>query len=139
MTTHVNPDPHAEGFQWQPTNKVTAIIDRLDDVFSAIRSLQHAGFSEKDLSVYLGKDGLAKLDVHGKGHGVLGRIIRAVESVTADQHPDKDAEAALKEGRAYITVSTDGSDEQKATAERVLKAHGAHGVRYFGRLIVERL
>jgi hypothetical protein len=37
MTTHVNPDPHADGFQWQPTNKVTAIIDRLDDVLSAIR------------------------------------------------------------------------------------------------------
>lgn len=139
MTTHVNPDPHAEGFQWQPTNKVTAIIDRLDDVFSAIRSLQHSGFSEQDLSVFVGREGLAKLDVHGKGHGVFGRVIRAMESVTADQHPDKEAEAALKEGHAYITVSTDGSDEQKATGERVLKAHAAHGVRYFGRLIVERL
>ena len=28
MTTNVNPDPHPEGFQWQPTNKVTAIIDQ---------------------------------------------------------------------------------------------------------------
>ena len=108
-------------------------------MFSAIRGLQQAGFSEKDLSVFIGKDGLAKLDVHGKGHGVFGRIIRAVESVTADQHPDKDAEAALNGGHAYITVSTDGSDEQKATAERVLKVHAAYGVRYFGRLIVERL
>ncbi len=81
MTTHVNPD--ADGFQWQPTNTVTAIIDRLDDVFSAIRSLQHTGFSEKDLSVFVGREGLAKLDVHGKGHGVLGRVIRAVELVTA--------------------------------------------------------
>jgi|SRR5882672_4743830 len=139
MTTHVNPDPHADGFEWQPTNRVTAIIDRLEDVVSAIRSLQHAGFSDKGISVFVGREGLAKLDVDGKGHGVLGRVIRAVESVTADQHPDKDAETALKEGRAYITVSTDGSDEQKATAEHVLKAHGARCVRYFGRLIVEKL
>jgi hypothetical protein len=66
MTTHVNPDPHAEGFQWQPTNKVTAIIDRLDDVFSAIRSLQHAGFSEKDVSVFIGKDAWRNWTFMGK-------------------------------------------------------------------------
>jgi hypothetical protein len=139
MTTHVNPDPHADGFQWQPTNKVTAIVDRLDDVFAAIHSLERSGFSDKDLSVFIGSDGLAKLDAHGKHHGLVGRVIRAVESVAADQQPDHEAEAALKEGRAYITVSTDGSDQQKATAERVLKAHAGRCIRYFGRWAVERL
>ena len=139
MTTNVNPDPHADGFEWQPTNKVTAIVDRLDDVFAAIHSLERSGFSDKDLSVFIGSDGLAKLDVHGKHHGLVGRVIRAVESVAADQQPDHDAEAALKEGRAYITVSTDGSDQQKATAERVLKAHAARCIRYFGRWAVEKL
>ncbi|SRR6266550_1421299 len=139
MTTHVNPDPHAEGFEWQPTNKVTAIIDRLDDVFSAIRSLEQAGFPEKDLSVFVGSEGLAKLDVHGEHHGLVGRVVRAVQSVAADQQPDHDAEAALNEGHAYITVSTDGSEKQKMAAERVLKAHAARCVRYFGRWAVEKL
>jgi hypothetical protein len=139
MTTNVNPDPHAEGFQAQPTNNVTAIIDRLDDVSSAIRSLQQAGFSDTDVAVFVGREGLAKLDVDGERHGLVGRVIRAVESVAADHPPNKDAEVALKEGHAYITVSTDGSDLKKEAAERALKAHNAHCIRYVGRLAVERL
>ena len=139
MTTNVNPDPHAEGFQWQPTNKVTAIIDRVDEVAAAIRALQQAGFSDQDVEVFVGSEGLSKLDVRGESHGLVGRVIRAVESVAADQHPDKEAETALKQGHAYITVATDGDDAQKATAERILKAHKAHCVRYFGKLAVERL
>jgi len=58
MTTHINPDPHAEGFQWQPTNHVTAIIDDQDDVFSVIRRLKESGFSDEDISVFIRSDGL---------------------------------------------------------------------------------
>jgi len=139
MRANINPDPHAEGFQWQPTNHVTAIIDDQDEVFSVIRRLKESGFSDEDISVFIGSEGLAKLDVHGEHHGMLGRVIRAVESVTADQHPDQEAEGALKAGLVYVTVLTDGSVEQKTMAVRSLKAHNAHNLRYFGRLTVERL
>ncbi len=139
MRANINPDPHAEGFQWQPTNHVTAIIDDQDDVLSVILSLKESGFVNEDISVFIGREGLAKLDVHGEHHGMFGRIVRALESVTADQQPDQEAEKALKAGLAYITVLTDGSVKQRATAQRVLRAHNAHHLRYFGRLAVERL
>ena len=139
MPTHVNPDPHAEGFQLQPTNRVTAIIDHLEDVLAAIRDFTQAGFSDNDLSVFVGKDGLEKLDLHGKNHGILGRIVRAADSLTSNQEANQDAEAALKSGSAFITVLTDGGEEQKATAERILKVHHATNVRYYGQWTVEPL
>jgi hypothetical protein len=139
MPTHVNPDPHAEGFQLQPTNHVTAIIDNLDDVLSAIQDFKQAGFSDNDLSVFIGRDGLAKLDLHGKKHGILGRIVRAADSLTSNQEANQEAEAALKAGNAYVTVLTDGGEDQKTTAERILKAHHAKNVRYYGQWTVEPL
>jgi hypothetical protein len=139
MPTHVNPDPHAQGFQLQPTHHVTAIIDNLDDVLSTMQELTQAGFSDNDLSVFIGKDGVAKLDLHGENHGILGRIVRAADSLTSNQEANQEAEAALKAGSAYVTVLTDGGDRQKRTAERILKAHHADNVRYYGQWTVEPL
>lgn len=79
------------------------------------------------------------MDLHGEEHGVLARVIRALESLTAEDQANQDAEAALKEGRIFIAVLTDGSDEQKATVESILKGHNAHNVRFFGRWTVKRL
>lgn len=139
MPTHVNPDPHAEGFQLQPTNQITAIIDNLDDVLSTMQCLTEAGFSDTDLSVFVGRDGLAKLDLHGERHGILGRIVRAADSLTSNEEANQEAENALKAGRAYVTVLTDGGEEQKTTADSILKAHNASNVRYYGRWTVEPL
>ena len=139
MPTHVNPDPHADGFQLQPTNRITAIIDDLNDILSALRDLTQAGFSDNDLSVFMGRDGLAKLDLRGENHGLLGRIARAADSLTSNQEANENAENALKAGSAYITVLTDGSEEQKRTGERILKAHHATNVRYYGHLTMEPL
>jgi hypothetical protein len=139
MPANVNPDPHAERFTPQPIYNVTAVFDELNDVLSAVRSLKQSGFPDARTSVFMGKEGLAKLDLHGEDHGALARVIRALESLTAEQLANQEVEAALQEGRIFITVQTDGSDDQKETAERVLKAHKAHTVRFFGRWTVERL
>ena len=139
MTTNLNPDPHADGFTPQPIYNVTAVFDELHDVISAVRSLKQSAFPDEQTSVFMGKEGLAKLDLHGEDHGVLARVIRALESLTAEDQANRNAEVALNEGRIFITVQTDGSDEQKETVERVLKAHKAHTLRFFGHWTVERL
>src|SRR5258705_11473981 len=126
MPTHVNPDPHAEGFQLQPTNHVTAIIDNLGDVLSAIGDLTQACFSVNDLSVFIGRDGLAKLDLRGANHGILGRSVRAADSLTSNQEANQAAEAALNGGSAYIRVFTDGEEDQKRPCESRLKAYHAN-------------
>ena len=139
MKTIVNPDPHAKGFKPQPTFNVTAVLEHMSDVFSAVWSLARSGFSEEQISVFVGRDGLAKLDLHGEEHGMLARVVRALETLTAEDQANRDAETALKEGRIYLAVSTDGTDQQKAKAERILRAHNAQKIRFFGRWMVERL
>ena len=139
MKTIINPDPHAEGFKPQPIYNVTAVLEHISNVFSVVQSLEKSGFSEDQISVFIGQDGLAKLDLHGKEHGVLARVVRALESLTAEAEANRHAEATLREGRIFVAVSTDGSDQQKAIVERILKAHHARQLHYFGRWTVERL
>lgn len=139
MKTIINPDPHAEGFTPQPIYNVTAVLEHISDVFSVVQSLENSKFSEDQISVFIGQDGLAKLDLHGEEHGMLARVVRAWESLTAEAEANREAEAALKEGRIFIAVSTDGSDQQKAQVEQILKAHNAHKLHFFGHWTVERL
>jgi hypothetical protein len=139
MTIKVNPDPHAEGFTPQPILSVTARLDDLGDVIAAIRALKAAGFSDDDTSVFMGEEGLSKLDLHGENHGMLARAVRALESLTAEERVNLDCEAALKEGCIFVCVSTDGSDKQKATVNQILKDHNARNLSFFGRWTVEHL
>jgi hypothetical protein len=62
-----------------------------------------------------------------------------MDSLTAEAEANRDAEAALKEGGIFVSISTDGSDQQKAKVERILKAHNADELRFFGCWTVERL
>jgi hypothetical protein len=139
MTMKVNPDPHADGFTPQPIRSVTARVDDLGDLIAAIRALKAAGFSEDDTSVFIGEEGLSKLDLHGEHHGMLARAIRTLESLTAEEQANLECETALKEGCLFVCVSTDGSDKQKADVNQILKGHNARNLRFFGRWTVEHL
>jgi len=114
-------------------------VDDLGDLIAAIRALEAAGFSEDDTSVFIGEEGLSKLDLHGDNHGMLARAIRALESLTAEERSNLDCETALKEGCLFVCVSTDGSDKQKATVDQILKDHNARNLKFFGRWTVEHL
>jgi hypothetical protein len=106
MRLKVNPHPHAKEFTPQPIRSVTARVDDLGDVIAAIRALKVAGFSEDETSVFMGEEGLGKLDLHGEHHGKLARAVRALESLTAEERANLECETALKEGCLFVCVST---------------------------------
>jgi hypothetical protein len=140
MDAKINPDPHVEGFSPHPKGRVTAVINQVADLASAVRSLNQVGFSDEHISVFAGKEGLARLDLHGEAHGFLARLIRAAESLTTeDRTNSQDIEEGLRSGKFFITVLTDGSEEQKTVVEHLLKAHHAHHLRFFGAWTVEHL
>jgi hypothetical protein len=140
MQTRVNPDPHIEGFAPHPKYSLTAVIDEVSALTAAVRSLNHAGFSHEHISVFIGSEGLAKLDLKGEAHGFLAQFVRAVESLTTEERLNSQKiEEGLKLGKFFIAVRTDGSEPQKKMVRHVLKTHGAHGVRFFGAWTVEHL
>jgi hypothetical protein len=119
---------------------VTAVIDEASDLAAAIRSLNHPGCSHEHISVFIGREGLPKLDLNGTAHGFLGRFIRAVESLTTEERLNsQQIEEGLKQGKFFVAVRTDGTERQKKTVQRVLKANRAHDLRFFGAWTVEHL
>jgi hypothetical protein len=81
---------------------------------------------------FMGEEGLGKLDPHGENHGMLGRAVRASESLTDEERPNLGCETALKERCLSACVSTDGSDKQRAAVNQILKDNNARNLRYFG-------
>ena len=140
MRSRVNPDPHVQGFTSHPRDNVTAVIDDMADLVAVVRSLNAAGFSDEHVSVFTGREGLAKLDLRGEAHGFLAEFIRSVESMTTEEQANsREIEEGLRKSEFFITVKTDGSEEQKTRVGNTLEAHNARGLRYYGSWTVEHL
>ena len=56
MRTKINPDPHARSFSTHPKDNVTAVIDELPNLAAVVRSLNHAGFFDKQASIFMGRN-----------------------------------------------------------------------------------
>jgi hypothetical protein len=128
------------GLSAVPQNGIGALIDDKSDADGAVRVLRDAGYYGGGVSVFIGQEGLNRLDLKGETHGVVGRVKHVVESFFTEERKFHDAiESALKEGTCYLTVQTDGSDEQKNAVQSILKAHNAHEIRFFGTWATEHL
>jgi len=140
METNVNPDTDAERFSEQFKNAVTAFIDELPDFNEAVVALERARLGPDQIYVFMGEEGLERLDLHGQSHGFLSRVIRGIEFMRAEERTYyEQIERGLKTGGFFVAVRTDGSDQQRSVAENILKAHHAHDVRYFGTWSIAHL
>ena len=140
MASEVNHDQHSVDSNLAPHNGIGAVFDDKADVDSAVRALQSEGFYGGGVSVFSGPEGLERLDLKGEAHGIVGQVKHAVESLLTDERRFHEAiEAAMKQGKYYLTVQTDGSAEQKERVDSILKAHRAREIRFFGTWATEHL
>ena len=136
----INPDPHAQGYQHSPIGSITAVFDSSNAVATAIESLLKAGFIDENIKVFVGEEGAEKLDVAGKKHGVMVRIMRNINEILADETKlQKNTDAILRNGGAMIDVVTEGDAAKNKRVAQILKSHGAHDACYWGQLSVEWL
>jgi hypothetical protein len=104
-----------------------------------VDALTAAGFAPAAVTVLEGSEGANQLDATGSVGGVAARVRRIVSFTLADQMPDLILyEAALREGRAMISVAV-RNDQEKQLARSILTSKGAHFVNYYGRLVTEEL
>jgi hypothetical protein len=74
----VNPDPHAQGYVFIPTNRVTGLFASYDDLQRALWALAPLGFDPQHIDVFAGPEGADLLDLCGQRHGVPTWMLRNI-------------------------------------------------------------
>jgi hypothetical protein len=119
---------------------VTSIFQSRDELKRVLKDLTDADFHKDEVELFVGDEGVEKLDVTGKNHGIVTRLLRNMEQFFTDEtdHLAR-TDRALRHGGFAIDVFTAGDSEKKAKAARIMKAHGAREVYYWGRWVIEEL
>jgi hypothetical protein len=113
-----------------PLHKVAAAIDsnQTDTVVSALKD---ANFPPDRIEVVTAED-VSGLDEPIGGSGIRGFLTRFSLSLGDELDEIEQARQELTYGHTLILVMVDGMAEQER-AHAVLREHGGHAMRYFGR------
>src|SRR4051794_29947623 len=112
--SRVNPDPHDEGYVYQPTHAVTARFPAGVDDQAVERALIDAGFRPDQLMVFEGKEGAVQLDLQGVRHGGWVEFRRGVERLFTDETAIFDrTEEVLMSGGVMVAAFTGGGGPPK--------------------------
>ena len=130
------PPGHGPGRRPYPLHKVAAAIapDMTDGVVTA---LEDAGFARDRIEVVTAAD-VSDLDEPIGGSGIRGFLRRFSLSLGDDLDEIEQARHELTYGDTLILVMVDGMAEQDR-AHAVLREHGGHSMRYFGRWTITNL
>ncbi len=112
--------------------RLLAVFDTPAEADVAVEALIEAGFDRAAIEVFAGSDDAVAFDPSGRRRGLGGRLLRLIEFSWADQAPDFAwYEAAVREGRAVLSVRVRGQRQLRQASEIVI-ASGGHFVNHFG-------
>jgi hypothetical protein len=113
-----------------PRHKVAAAIDR-NQRDAVVGALTDDGFAPDRIEVVTAED-VSDLDEPIGGSGIRGFLTRFSLSLGDELDEIEQARQELTYGHALVLVMVDGMAEQER-AHAVLREHGGHAMRYFGR------
>jgi hypothetical protein len=119
-----------------PLNKVGAAVEP-SKVAGVLAALEEAGFARDGINVMTAAD-VPSLDEPIGGAGWRGLLARLNLSLGDQLEEVEDAREELKRGHSLILVSVHDDVEQHR-AHDILRQHGGHSMRYFGRWRVAKL
>jgi hypothetical protein len=125
-------------FRAYPTNRVIAILASSSAANAAASDLIAAGVPADTIETACGEEGLRQIDFAGERHGLLARIIRAVQGIGELAEYKERFEQALRGGQCLLAVDAAAEATRELVHQR-LKARGARYINYFARLGVQRL
>jgi urease gamma subunit len=118
-------------------HRLMAVLDQPEAAAQARSALLAEGFAPDAITLLQGDRDADRIDSFGKSSGPLRKLWRVVQFTQTDQMVDLVVyEAALRDGRAVVTVHTPRAEDRER-AKRVLAAAGAHFMNFFGRLSTE--
>src|SRR5262245_44984632 len=136
----VNSDPHLDHFTFSLTNRLTALFEAIEQAQQAAEALGEAGFPNEEIDLFVGEEGANMLDLAEKHHGVVGRLVRALDYlVTDDALIHGHLDGALRGGHAFLAVRATAEQEKKKLGARLLREAGAHDVYFWGAWTTQQL
>jgi hypothetical protein len=124
------PPARGPGHEPYPLHKVAAAINR-NQRDAVVAALTDAGFAPDRIEVVTAED-VSDLDEPIGGAGIRGFLRRFSLSLGDELDEIEQARRELTYGHALIMVMVDGMAEQDR-AHALLREHGGHAMRYFGR------
>jgi hypothetical protein len=81
----INPDPYAGGHLFALLNRVSGLLDSEAEAVATVRALEENGFATDDIDVFVGEQGARCLDLFGREHGTVIRLLRRLEAAVGDE------------------------------------------------------
>jgi diadenosine tetraphosphate (Ap4A) HIT family hydrolase len=130
----INPDPYAGGRAFVLVNRVTGLVESEDHAMAMVRALEENGIATDDIDVFVGEQGARRLDLSGREHGTIIRLLRRLESAFGDESaPGRRIEQALGRGESLVCVKVhDRRGDVKPRAFKVFEALHAYEIHYWG-------
>jgi len=121
-----------------PEDHVVGVIDRSENVRAAVEALDAAGYNSDDVTVLCGQSGLERLDADGSHHGLLGRVVRLVQTYGTEGEALRLLEDELQRGHFVIGVRVP-DDAGKQQVADLLAEHGGSYLHHYDRWHLEQL
>ena len=135
----INPERPESG-QFLPEQCVTALFVSRDAAPKAVASLRAAGFSDTDMQVFVGDEGVKQLFADPKQQSGVSKFFQALTEALADDASYMDAaKVTLKNGGALVSVHLGDEETVVARATSALKAAGGAEVQHWGKWKTEQL
>src|SRR5262245_34851466 len=99
----INSDPYAGGHLFPLVDRVTCRLDTEDEAMAMVRALEEEGVATDDIDIFVGEQGARCLDLFGREHGRVIRLLRKLESAIGDESgPYHHIDETLRRGAALL-------------------------------------
>lgn len=136
----INPDLSG-GQVFALINQVTGLVDTEAEAMAMVRSLEDGGVATDDIDVFIGQQGARCLDLSGRKHGRIIRLLRRLEAAVGDERePKRRIEEGLAAGGCLVCVKVHKKNgDEKPRAFRILEKLHGHEIHYWGSWSFEDL
>jgi hypothetical protein len=106
-----------------------------------INALERGGYGNEIVNVLHGEEGLRIVDADGEYSGPFGQLMRSFQKFTTgvDERTLNAMQETLEHGGYIITVTTDGSEEERDAIHALMRQAGGRHIFYNGSTMIELL
>ena len=126
-------------FNFRPKSALYGVFDDLTAVRDLSQRLLDGGYGDQQVQILTGEEGARDLDPDGRHHGLVSRLLRALQSITDERDHVEHYVRELLQGRHVVAVSTPNNNQGVQGICAAFKACGGHYINYYGPHVVQEM